>query len=84
LGFLNTLFYNNINIFRDVTSGNNACPLSTGYSARAGWDACTGWGSIVGTSLYQLLHVGTTYPKQNYGFRPSTGSAYPRKTTGAR
>jgi kumamolisin len=36
--------------FRDITSGNNGA-----YSARAGWDACTGLGSPIGTTLLNRL-----------------------------
>jgi kumamolisin len=49
------------NVFRDITSGDNAVPKSqygpetAGYSARAGWDACTGLGSIDGTALLAQL-----------------------------
>ena len=48
-------------VFRDVTSGDNSVPNSqfgpatTGYSATAGWDACTGLGSIRGQGLLALL-----------------------------
>jgi len=44
----------------------------------------TGLGPPVGTSIYQLVRTGGVFPKNNYGFRPSSGSAYPRNTTGAR
>ncbi len=37
-------------VFRDITSGNNG-----DYSARAGWDACTGLGSPDGTALLKAL-----------------------------
>ena len=36
--------------FNDITSGNNG-----GFTARTGWDACTGLGSPIGTSLITLL-----------------------------
>lgn len=84
VGFLNNLLYSNTSIFNDITSGNNACPLSTGYSATAGWDACTGLGSINGKLLYKLYKFGSTFPKLNYGFRPTSGQTYPRRTLGLR
>lgn len=37
--------------FRDITSGDNGA-----YSAKPGWDACTGLGSPIGTAL--LTHLG--------------------------
>jgi kumamolisin len=52
-GFLNPLLYANAakgSSFRDIVSGNNGA-----YSAGPGWDACTGWGSPVGTAIAQLL-----------------------------
>lgn len=84
LGFLNNLFYANTNIFNDITTGNNACPLATGYSATTGWDACTGLGSINGQLFYKLIKNGSTFPKLNYGFRPTAGQTYPRRTSGVR
>ena len=78
LGFANVLFYSNSSIFRDIISGNNANPLSTGYTATIGWDACTGLGSPIGTSIYKILNTGMTFPKLNNGFRVS-GQVYPRR-----
>jgi kumamolisin len=49
------------NVFRDITTGNNSVPASqfgpatAGYSAAAGWDACTGLGSVHGAALATLL-----------------------------
>ena len=45
-GLVNPVLYANPTHMRDVTSGNNS-----GYQATAGWDACTGLGSIRATSL---------------------------------
>ncbi len=48
-------------VLRDITTGNNSVPASqfgpatAGYSAAAGWDACTGLGSIHGATLATLL-----------------------------
>jgi kumamolisin len=39
--------------FHDIVSGDNA-----GYSARAGWDACTGLGTPDGTALLAALKAG--------------------------
>ncbi|MBP3957154.1 S8/S53 family peptidase [Gemmata sp. G18] len=53
VGFLNPMLYGSLvgsGAFRDVTSGNNGA-----YTARAGWDACTGWGTPNGTALLQKL-----------------------------
>ena len=53
LGFLNPALYalpSPGNGFHDVTQGNNGT-----YSAGPGWDACTGLGSPVGTTLASLL-----------------------------
>jgi kumamolisin len=36
--------------FHDITSGNNGA-----YTAGAGWDACTGWGSPDGSKLLAAL-----------------------------
>ena len=49
LGFLNpTLYASSViaSAYRDVTQGNNGA-----YSAAKGRDACTGWGSIMGSHL---------------------------------
>ena len=45
-GLVNPTLYANPSHMRDITSGNN-----TGFEATAGWDACTGLGSIRSTSL---------------------------------
>jgi kumamolisin len=53
VGFLNPLIYGSLvgkGCFHDITSGNNGA-----YTANAGWDACTGWGTPVGTTLLQAL-----------------------------
>lgn len=49
------------NVLRDITTGNNSVPASqfgpatAGYSAAAGWDACTGLGSVHGAAMATLL-----------------------------
>jgi kumamolisin len=59
VGFINPLLYNRIakeGVFHDITIGNND-PTGRigGYTARPGWDPCTGWGSPDGTRLAQAL-----------------------------
>jgi len=41
--------------FRDITAGGNAAGTAAGYKAQAGYDACTGWGSPIGSKLLELL-----------------------------
>jgi kumamolisin len=52
LGFWNPLLYPDIGTpaLRDITQGNNGT-----YEAAPGWDACTGVGAPVGTSLVSAL-----------------------------
>jgi kumamolisin len=53
VGWLNPLLYGPLagsGVMRDITSGDNG-----GYAAKAGWDACTGWGVPVGTRLLAAL-----------------------------
>jgi len=58
VGFLNPILYQNYDLFaqvnalQDVTSGNNG-----GYSAKQGWDACTGLGSPDGANLLDALNA---------------------------
>jgi hypothetical protein len=55
-------------IFRDITTGDNSVPQSQfgpaagGYEATAGWDACTGLGSINGTALLQQVRSASAIP----------------------
>ena len=80
-----TTFYTNYStLFNDVTTGNNRNGYTTGYVTTPGWDAVTGLGSPKMDQIYKYFHTGSTFPKQNYGFRSTTGQAYPRRTTGAR
>jgi kumamolisin len=62
IGFLNPILYQlGGDVFRDISSppgpSDNALNGAPGYQARAGWDACTGWGSIRGTSLLSRLSL---------------------------
>ena len=53
VGFLNPMLYGSLvgkGATNDITSGNNGS-----YSAKAGWDPCTGWGSPEGAKLLQAL-----------------------------
>ena len=53
VGYLNPLLYGSLagsGAFRDIVSGNNGS-----YAAGPGWDACTGWGSPIGSSLLAAL-----------------------------
>ncbi|BFU92465.1 MAG: kumamolisin [Nitrospira sp.] len=53
VGFLNPLIYQPLvgkGSFRDISSGDNGA-----YSAKQGWDACTGWGTPNGAKLLQAL-----------------------------
>ena len=50
-GFVNALLYGSgQSAFRDITSGNNGA-----YSAKAGWDACTGLGSPDGARVLTVI-----------------------------
>ncbi len=57
-GYLNPNLYQTFapepGTFRDITSGNNG-----DFSAGPGWDACSGWGSPIGSVLLQALSTGT-------------------------
>jgi kumamolisin len=53
VGWINPLLYGHVvgtGSYNDITSGNNGA-----YAAREGWDACTGWGSLVGDKLLKAL-----------------------------
>ena len=53
VGFLNPLLYGSLagrGLFNDIVSGNNGS-----FSAGPGWDACTGWGSPIGSKLLHAL-----------------------------
>ena len=59
VGYLNPVIYGaglGSSVFNDIVEGNNGA-----YSAKAGWDACTGWGSPDGTKLLGALQA----PSQN-------------------
>lgn len=53
VGYLNPLIYGSLAsaaVFHDVVAGNNGS-----YQARRGWDACTGFGSPIGSKLLDAL-----------------------------
>jgi len=51
LGFLNPFIYQNAHAFNDVTSGKNNAGSGNGFTATAGWDAATGFGTPDYTKL---------------------------------
>jgi kumamolisin len=55
-GFVNPLLYTNATAFHDIVKGNNDIDGTLRkYSARAGWDPCTGLGTPDGTKLMHAL-----------------------------
>lgn len=52
VGFVNSLLYQSGAAFNDIRSGDNG-----GFSAAAGWDACTGLGSPRGAAIATALHA---------------------------
>ncbi len=73
VGFLNPKLYAlTPGAFHDITSGTNDDANLGYYSARAGWDPCTGLGTPNGTALLQALAAaGTT----GQGRTPLAGSS---------
>ncbi len=52
VGFMHPTIYANTAGCRDITVGNNiTTKTKKGFTARAGWDACTGWGVVDGAKL---------------------------------
>jgi kumamolisin len=80
----NAIAYANPSAFYDITVGTNNTVLTSGYAGTVGWDAVTGLGPPIGTSIYKPIHTGTTYPTYNYGFRGTSGPTYPRRKMGVR
>lgn len=80
----NTIAYSHPSAFYDITVGTNNSKITSGYAGTTGWDPVTGLGPPVGNLLYTAIRSGGVFPKNNYGFRPSSGATYPRKTVGAR
>ncbi|WER50527.1 S53 family peptidase [Cupriavidus sp. WKF15] len=56
LGFVNPKLYQNPQAFTDVKVGTNGIKQTIeGYPATVGWDACTGLGTPIGSTLLQVL-----------------------------
>ncbi|PHS05742.1 MAG: peptidase S53 [Kordia sp.] len=59
LGFVNERLYDlaaNGDLFTDITIGNNkSAPNYPGYDATSGFDACSGWGTPIGSKLFEAL-----------------------------
>jgi hypothetical protein len=76
LGPLNTLFYQVPSAFNDVTHGDNDSADKTNdspyFTAGAGWDACTGLGSIDGAKMVNAI-AGLLY-SPNWYFQVNKGS----------
>jgi kumamolisin len=62
VGSMTSLLYSQVapagNTFHDITTGDNGA-----YSASPGWDACTGWGSPIGSAIASVL-TGKPVPAQ--------------------
>jgi kumamolisin len=55
-GFIHPKLYANPSVCRDITRGNNITTSNNkGYTARPGWDACSGNGVPDGTKLMGIL-----------------------------
>lgn len=54
-GFINPLLYRSRTAMHDITQGNNG-----DYDSAAGWDACTGLGSPIGTQIAAVLEAAPT------------------------
>jgi kumamolisin len=55
VGFINPkLYIAKPDVFKDITEGNNTTATAGGYSAKKGWDACTGLGVPLGTIVSVL------------------------------
>jgi hypothetical protein len=57
LGFINPTLYALAGVFRDIVNGTNGA-----FSARPGWDACTGLGVPIGNKLLASLKGGAPTP----------------------
>jgi hypothetical protein len=77
VGFANPALYaigkstNYTNCFHDITSGDNFSTSSPSkYSAAAGYDLCTGWGTPIGSNLIKAL---LAPPAENLVITPPLG-----------
>jgi kumamolisin len=57
-GFVNASLYGDASAFRDITTGNNDSGGLGSYTAKAGWDACTGLGSPNGADIAKIFGSG--------------------------
>ncbi|MGA8655030.1 MAG: hypothetical protein WB586_02690 [Chthoniobacterales bacterium] len=66
LGWLNPGLYSApyATVFRDINDGGSNADGAPGYTAGPGWDACTGLGSVIGTSLMRDLTPKSTICNQ--------------------
>ena len=81
VGFINpTLYAAGATVCRDIlpvaVARDNGMKGVAGYRVRPGWDACTGWGSPIGTKL--LAALGTAVPEHE--LVASTGASAPTET----
>ncbi len=102
IGFANPALYaigkstNYLSCFHDITTGMNTNSTSpTKYYAVAGYDLCTGWGTMIGSNLMQALlapptdHLVVTPPFGFSSFGPGggpftmTSQTYTLKNTGS-
>ena len=63
VGFINDVLYQHPEVFNNITVGDNN-ESGVGYSATAGWDACTGLGTPKGTAILALFG-GAGLPSDN-------------------
>jgi hypothetical protein len=66
----NTQFAGGTAVFNDVTSGNNSVPGVAGFSAGAGYDQATGWGSVNAANLVNTWNNNAP----DFGFTASPAS----------
>jgi kumamolisin len=60
VGYLNPILYElgGTTVFRDIADGEtNADGPAPGYTSVVGWDACTGWGSVDGSALLNMVQT---------------------------
>ena len=85
---INKTFSNGVNIFNDITVGDNKCCsgqvaalvtcCTSGFTAEVGWDAVTGWGSIDYTHLLAVFNNSVAAADDNVN---SNGNGTPIGTT---
>jgi PKD repeat protein len=66
IGFFHPFLYSNNGVCNDITVGNNGT-----YFATIGWDKCTGWGSLKGTTILNLFN--TNSPIAEFTASPLSG-----------